>query len=517
MDTYQVETAKPFAESLIWQLNRNYYQNSGIDAWRSGDVPHHVTSNSKVGNTYAELIFAFLKDLGIQGHTQETVHLIELGAGHGRLAYHILQHLDRLCTQSKLALPPYCYIISDIGKDNLSFFLNHPQFKSFFEKGQADVAYFDAIGSDEIKLQYANHTIKAQELQQPIIGIANYFFDSIPTDLFHIKNNTISSCLLSLESTIDTSQMDDAKLLENINVIYHNEAISSPIYEHEIMNEIINEYANLESETYLFFPRNGIKCIDNVRQLSQKGLMLISMDKGYHELHDLENSKKPEMITHGAMSFWVNYHALGIYCKKNKGTVLFPSLSTFNLAIGCLLFLEDGAQYTETHSAYQRFIDDFGPDDFNSIKKTVYNNISRLNLMELISMLRLSAYDSTFFINLLPRLKQVSTKISFNERARFAQTMHETWRLYFTLNESYDLAFEIGGMMYALGYYKEALEYFEHSIALFGQKADIYYNKALCYYHLREDDLFLATVAEGKAAFPEYKNYTHLDSLDLNA
>ena len=84
---YQIEEATPFSKSLIWQLNRDYYQNTGVDAWRQGIVPHNLTSNSMVGKTYAELIFAFLKDLAAKGQTQEKIYIMELGAGHGRLSF----------------------------------------------------------------------------------------------------------------------------------------------------------------------------------------------------------------------------------------------------------------------------------------------------------------------------------------------------------------------------------------------------------------------------------------------
>jgi len=93
---HEVESFQLFSESKIWQLNRDYYQDIGIEAWSEGEVPHQITSNSLVGKTYSELILGFLKDLADKGETKETVYIIELGAGHGRLAFHILKHLERL-------------------------------------------------------------------------------------------------------------------------------------------------------------------------------------------------------------------------------------------------------------------------------------------------------------------------------------------------------------------------------------------------------------------------------------
>ena len=70
---FEIEARTPFAESIIWQLNRNFYQEQGISAWSDHVVPHQMTSNSKVGKTYAELIFAFLKDLAEKGKTTEAI------------------------------------------------------------------------------------------------------------------------------------------------------------------------------------------------------------------------------------------------------------------------------------------------------------------------------------------------------------------------------------------------------------------------------------------------------------
>ena len=139
------------------------------------------------------------------------------------------------------------------------------------------------------------------------------------------------------------------------------------------------------------------------------------------------------------------------------------------------------------------FVNNFGPDDFNSIKQLTYANLSRLRTKELIALYRLSSYDSTFFIKLLPRLKQVSGNITINERTRLAQAMDYVWDMYFNINERLDLAYEIGGLMYDLGYYAEALGYFQHSIDAFGLKADTFYNKILCFYQLRQDQLFFKT------------------------
>jgi hypothetical protein len=514
---YEIESFQPFSESLIWQLNRDFYQEIGIEAWSKGVVPHHMTSNSRVGRTYAGLIFAFLNDLANKGKTEETVYILELGAGHGRLAFHILKHLEKLVLATEIKLPPYCYILSDIVEDNLNFFYHHPQFQDYLKKGMLDVSYFDAFVSEEIFLRYAKIKIQPNDLNQPILAIGNYFFDSIPNDLFLIQDKIISACSVALHSNEDPKEMDTATLIKNIELVYDKKPIESPFYEELISNEILEEYKGTLVDTHIFFPKKSMQCLSKLKAFSKEGLMLISMDKGFHEMHDLEKHGEPDMITHGSFSLWVNYHALGAYCQKQGGKVLFPAFSTFHLDIGCLLFLDDQETYPKTNAAYEFFVNDFGPDDFFSIKKMAYDNISKLYIRELIALVRLSSYDSTFFMKILPRLKQVSHSITFNERKRLRETLLKIWKMYFNINEAHDLAYELGGVFYDLGFYSDALNHFQFSANLFGQKEDIYYNEVLCYYQLREDQLFVKTLHDAKQAFPDSTMFKKLESLDLEA
>ena len=173
--------------------------------------------------------------------------------------------------------------------------------------------------------------------------------------------------------------------------------------------------------------------------------------------------------------------------------------------------------YQYTNAAYQRFVNDFGPDDFNSLKQLTYRHISKLSFMELIALLRLSCYDATFFVKIFPWLKKVSHTISANQRARLVQTLHQVWEGYFDIEEPYDLAFELGGFFYDLGYYREALDYFQFAINVHGHKVDLYYNRILCYYQLRKDELFKITLKEAKVAFPNSTKFEQLDKLDLTA
>jgi len=514
---YTVEESVLFSESKIWALNRDYYQTVGLDAWSKGSVPHHITSNSKVGKTYAEIIFGFLKDLAFKGQTTEILYILELGAGHGRLAFHTLKHLDQLIEQAQIKLPPFCYVLSDIVESNLDFFLTHPQFKDYLDRGILDVCYFDGIQSEELQLRVSGKNLKRDDLKQPIMAIANYFFDSIPSDLFSIKDDEMKSCEVALTSYDNPDTTTSEALLKNLKLDFTTKEISGKFYNDTICNELLNSYKSLLKNAHLLFPATAIQCIENLKNLSSKGLIIISMDKGVHEIHDLENSKIPRMVTHGSMSFSVNYHALGLHCNKSNGTVMFPTYSTFHLEVACFMYLKESESYSETRLAYKRYVDDFGPDDLNSLKKLAYKHIPKMNISELIGLSRWFSYDSTIFIHILPRLKFLVSNVTYNERTRVFQTLNEVWKMHFSINELHDIAFEIGGILYQLAYFDEAIEYFQHSEDKFGNSPDVLYNKALCYYQLRKDDDFTKTLLLAKTSYPEFESLKHLEKLDLNA
>lgn len=514
-ERFEIEAATPFSESMIWELNRIFYEEKGISAWSDDIVPHHMTSNSSVGKTYAALILGLLKDVASKGNIKATVYILELGAGHGRLGFHILKHLQKLVAATEETLPPYCYVLSDIVEENIAFFSDHPQFQHYFQKGVLDVSYFDAINSKKIYLQKSQKTIAPNDLNQPLLAIANYFFDTIPNELFFIKEEALFSYAVSIHSSLHPEEVDAAQLIDNISLSYHQSPVTQPLYEKKVVNELLEDYRTSISDTYLFFPKKSMECLSNLKAFSKAGLVLLTMDKGFHELDSLKNKKEPDLVTHGSFSLWVNYHALSAFCTKQGGKALFPSFSNFHLEIGCLLFLNDPENYIHIDQAYNDFINDFGPDDFNSIKQLAYFNVSRLKLRELIALYRLSAYDSTIFAKLLPRLKHVSKTLTYQERTRLAQTMDCIWEMYFNINESLDLSYEIGGLFYDLGYYSKALTYFQHSESLFGIKADVSYNLALCYYQLRQDQQFYKILNEAKSAFPNSDLFKGLEKLDM--
>ncbi|QMU64478.1 MAG: hypothetical protein GKR88_09415 [Flavobacteriaceae bacterium] len=504
-----LEEKQPFSQSLIWQLQRNYFNEAGIDAWRNGVIPHYITNNPVVGKSYAELVLAFLRDLSLQGHRKETVYLLELGAGHGRLCYHFFKHFEKYYTQSGMEFPPFCYVLSDFVPDHLAFWQNHPRLQPYLEKGWLDMARFDAENDSELFLYYTGTAIRQQALSQPLLVVANYFFDTIPQELFRIEDQKIARSLLTLTTETDPSELDTADLIKVLQLQYDRGSPLHTAYPNEpVLNDLLEMYREQLNKSYLLFPHTGIRCLERLRQLSRKGLLVLSADKGEHRLPNLSDG--PGLMPHGSFSLTVNYHALKHYCNRKGGLALFPRYRHTSLNIGCLLMLAEASSYGETVSAYEKFVNDYGPDDYFSLKKLAEDHLETLTYRHIMGMIRLSGYDARIFLQILPRLFELISDLSDEERRVLFHTVPRIWDTYYPLGEPQDLACKLGNLLFMLGFYSEAVLYFEKSVGIYGKKAGSLFGLACCYCYSGAFDLAAPVIRELLVRTPENKTLLKL-------
>src|SRR5579859_6270068 len=176
-----LERHQNFSRSLLWEVQRRYFSESGIDAWKREQVPDYVTSNPVVARCYAEMVLAcwldFQRLMPQDEKGTEPFFLCELGAGSGRFAYHLLLQLTRLCEEARMPPGTFRYVLTDFTQRNLDFWRHHPCFQPFFASGMLDLALFDATQTEQLVLQVSCQRIGTGSLVRPLVVIANYFFD----------------------------------------------------------------------------------------------------------------------------------------------------------------------------------------------------------------------------------------------------------------------------------------------------------------------------------------------------
>lgn len=261
MKTNQTERYR-FSEAPIWNIQRSYYEEKGLQAWTNDQVPQYITSNPMIAMSYAEMIFAFLQDRGSKGACSEPVYIVELGAGTGRLACHILHELYQLrdYAGSGVSLPPFRYIMTDLVMSNVLAWKEHPALQSFIAEGDLDVARFDAVHDTALNLVVAGKTIREGDLKQPVIVVANYFFDSIPQELIYVGDGRIYETDVFVEYPEHKETLTPTELLSQISLRYEHR--QAPEYEQPTYpyRDVIAVYQEQLEDSHFLFPVAGLTC-----------------------------------------------------------------------------------------------------------------------------------------------------------------------------------------------------------------------------------------------------------------
>ena len=198
--TYTLEANKRLSQSKLWDLQRDYYDKVGVNAWRKRVVPHVITSNVFIADQYVRLVYAFLRDWKDELDLDHPVYLIELGTGSGRFSYHFMRRWLARTEQFGDLDIDFKFVLTDFTESNLKFWKSHPLMKEMVNSGIAEFALFDATQDKSIELVNSGEILTAETLVNPIIVVANYLFDSIPIDVFYTEDNKLYESLVSIES-----------------------------------------------------------------------------------------------------------------------------------------------------------------------------------------------------------------------------------------------------------------------------------------------------------------------------
>ncbi len=284
-----LEEKQRFSQSLLWQLQRKFFEQQGIQAWRQGTVPHYITSNPHIANAYAQVVLGFLRDCyAIADHQGSSVaainpdrpiYILELGSGSGRFAYHFLKKFHAAYAQSSLQQNSVKYILTDFTEQNLNYWKTHPSLQPYLEKGLLDFACFDAENDRSITLSHSGETLEPDCSINPMIVVANYVLDTIPQDLFLIENGQIFESLVTLASPQAEPNLNDPEILPQLEVSYTQQAIDGDFYDDGGFNELLKNYQQTLTDTYLLFPHVALRCLNHLRQLCGDRLILRTLAK----------------------------------------------------------------------------------------------------------------------------------------------------------------------------------------------------------------------------------------------
>jgi hypothetical protein len=435
--TTLVEDFRPFVESKLWSLQRQYFAARGQQAWSAGEVPDYITSNPVVAAAYAEVLVAFRRDRLRRDPAEEALWIVELGAGSGRFAHHLLQQLTALCEREGLDPAGFRYVLSDFCAANLEAWAQQPRFVPLFGSGQLERARFDVMDTSSLELEHGGGRIGRGDLGAPLVVIANYLLDSIPADLLCFRQGQVERGLVRLRQRQEGGDAPAAALLQTLELDYRSEPLAAAPFAERSLDGLLAEYqrqlAELE-EAWLLFPAPALRALERLAALSRQGLLLLSADKGHHRLEEVLLPQPPALVTHGSLSLSVNYHALCRWAEAGGGQALVPDPGRGGLHTVALLRLPEADDHRATAAAWRRHLAAFGPGDYLKLSQLAWTNAEQLSAEQLLAFLRLGQGDSHLFARLLPRLQQLAADLQPQERLGLLESVAQVGRMQFPLD-----------------------------------------------------------------------------------
>jgi len=478
-----IEDHRRLSQSFIWRRHRAFYDEQGVGAWTSGTIPWFVTSNASVARAYAQVIDAFLRDIadGAFGPMapDAVIHVVEVGAGHGRLSYMLLERLASLAQAGESQR--FRYVMTDFAQSNIDFWRAHPRLKGYFDAGLLDVARFDAEVDTSLELQISGE-ILSEGTTGPLVVVANYVLDSLRMDVFCVQEHALYESRPAVYSTQPEPDLDAPGLLDRTAFVYERVPASETPYEDVEFDAIVSRYAEMLDDTAFTFPVGALRCLRALDALSGGRTLLLSADKGYLHEAELGERAEPQLVTHGdAFSFSVNYHAIALWFLQRRGIVLATTPRDGALTINAFASGVMRPSVPRTVRAFGEFVEHFGPMDFAAIQYDIRSD-SSMSVHALLALLRLGDYDAWLFYRAVDALVARLERPSVIVRAELRRLLPLVWRNHFHLGADHDLAFEIARAYSAIEAYEEALRFYALSIDTCGDSAITRHNMALNLY-----------------------------------
>jgi hypothetical protein len=349
VQTIQIlDQGKPLAQSKIWPMIEDFYGNAGPAAWAevTNATPYYPTSNAYIGETYAEMIIAFLRDYAPHTDKSQPIYVLELGTGMGAFSVFTLNAVcEKLAFFASLKDINLVYIMTDFTEHNLKLWESSPQIQDFIAQGLLDFALYWPEKDETITLRKSGVTLRAGEVKNPLIILANYFFDSIRHDYYQTNHGKLLQAQPALYRVCDQdTPTDSTPVLAHVQLRDHFVEVSAAnTYEDPALGMILTEYCQALPTGSFLFPLGAFRTLKNLRKISSDNIFLLASDKGTQGLLPLQGHLAVPYTPHtGSFSYMVNFHAIGEYFQQSHGHTWHAPENPSLTSIAALLIQKKG-------------------------------------------------------------------------------------------------------------------------------------------------------------------------------
>ncbi len=485
-DPKLVELPTRLSQSKIWQIQRNYFASMGISAWKE-EVPFYISSNAFIGHRYASLVLHFVKDSLHNNPSliNDVFYILEVGSGPGKFSYYFLKSFNKLLAENNLSHIQFCYVISDVIEQNVTFCQENTSFDEYKAKGQVDFCTFDVENDSDLNLRLKGTSFRSLQVKTPLVVIANYTFDCIKSDEVEVQDNEFYEIKLGLKSRYKDFNIEKSLHLDDLRLHFEREKINdiNTYYDNPKISKIIEDYlAYFKGEkSRIVVPVGTFSFCDNLSNMTQNKAFVIVGDKGLTQPDKFSLYDEKFRYTYdGCYSFLVNFHAVGEYIKADGGDYLLTNNSNeFKVSLYSL-----GSTFkalTQTYTYYKESIECIGPEEYVYFYDEFLTCSFRFNFKSLLAFLRLSQWDPNAYTIVHDRIRELLPAVSALLVEDLKDDLNKVINNVYNINIGDD-AYNLTGMIYQLlGDDDMAIHLYNQSLAVFGERGDPHSNLGLLY------------------------------------
>lgn len=473
------EIQKPtrLSESMLWELQKIAYSDFGPKAWSGKGVPFYITSNPLIAEQYIQLVIGYIRDcLSPVAATpidpSKPLYFVDLGSGTGRFSYLFLKGLLEAIKELPFPKLDIRYVMTDVAVDNVRAWRNHKLFQPYVADGVLDFAYyFHGDTTKPLFLLESGITLDQKTVVNPLIVIANYFFDTIPQDLFHVRQGEIGEgrvqLLLPINEKTEKLENEDPAIiphLVNVNSYYLINKHAEYYQDEAQLNEILREYAQSLNDQSFLFPIGAFQVIRYFAKMSHNKMLLIAADQGWCKKEQFKFFSEAFIARHGTFSLSVNYHAISRYFEKKGGASLIVDYPSLTFVTSAFILGGTQARYPESKFAFKHHSNHFDPVNLHNLTNAVEKG-KEISIETALLLCKLGFWDPYIFKTFFDTIRQDGKMLNLETKQILIDSIAKIWDNFFPVN-SEEAAFILNlGVVYSdLKIYPEAIQYFERAL-----------------------------------------------------
>lgn len=481
----------PLSQCILWQMQEDFYKNMGVQAWESS-VPMYITSSTYIADTYSDMILAFIDDHYAQLDLSQPLYILELATGSGRFSHLILRELERkMQYRARHREVRIKYVMTDFTDANLKYWEQHEKFAPFVEKGLLDFAVLNPMMQNEVTLWVGGDRVCAETVKNPVVAIANYFFDSIKQDVFRVESKNLLEGLVRIERNLEGVDPDSAPHISQVKVHHrYRELRNDNYYDDARLNGVLKFYKHHIKDGTIIFPIGAFDVVRNLEQLSGNRLMLLSSDKAYACYEHMICFYEHQYAQHdGAFSYMVNYDAIGRFFENAGGHYFHTTGQNLGLQTVCLLRMDGAEAASPEHLTFvfREKVDRSNP--ITSITTLLPDGrpvLEQGELDRLIAHIRLHLCDPRIFGVLGQQLVDLIPHSTYGQQQDLLKLVGQAMDNFYYCPGEGNLPFWASQIYFHLQHFQESLDCLDQTIRFFGMHEALLFLKGQNYEKLSQ-------------------------------